>query len=187
MSDKHEFILVLFLLLAALVAIVFVYVYLSSGAKSSQKEDGKGLNNTQRFWFFLLLTAALFIFASFTIPKSPYYLFEKESPSRVVFVAAQQYYWALSSEAIGPGNPGAGEAIELKRGELVEFRVTSLDVNHGFGIYDESNNLIAQTQAMPGYVNRLRWKFEKPGTYKVLCLEFCGLAHAVMRASFTVR
>lgn len=187
MDDKQGFILILFLLLAAFVATVFVYVYLSSGAKSSRKEGAKGLNNAQRFWFLLLLTAALFIFASFTIPKSPYYLFEKESPSKVVFVAARQYYWALSSKAIGPGNPGTGEAIELKTGELVEFRVTSLDVNHGFGIYDESNNLIAQTQAMPGYVNRLRWKFEKPGAYKVLCLEYCGIAHAVMRASFTVR
>jgi cytochrome c oxidase subunit 2 len=187
MGDKQEAVLILFLWLAAFVTAVFIYTYVSSTTKSLQEESAKGLNNTQRFWFFLLLTAALFIFASFTIPKSPYYLFEDESPSKVVFVAARQFYWTLSSKAIEPESPGTGEAIELKKNELVEFRVMSLDVNHGFAIYDESNNLIAQTQAMPGYVNRLRWKFEKPGAYKILCLEYCGIAHAVMRASFTVR
>lgn len=71
--------------------------------------------------------------------------------------------------------------------ELIEFRVTSFDVNHGFAIYDPSNKLIAQTQAMPGYVNRLRWKFSEPGNYNILCLEYCGMAHQGMRASFTVK
>jgi cytochrome c oxidase subunit 2 len=187
MGDKQGSILILFLLLAAVVATVFIYVYVSSTTKSSQKESGKGLSNAQRFWFFLLLIGALSVFATVTIPKSPYYLFEEESPSKVVFVAARQFYFTLSYESIDPESPSIGGAIEMLSGELVEFRVTSLDVNHGFAIYDESNNLVAQTQAMPGYVNRLRWKFEKPGAYKVLCLEYCGIAHAVMRASFTVK
>lgn len=187
MGDKQGSILILFLLLAAVVTAVFIYVYVSSTTKSSQEESAKSLSNAQRFWFFLLLIVSLSVFATVTIPKSPYYLFEEESPSKVVFVAARQFYWTLSSKAIEPGSPVAGEAIELKTGELVEFRVTSLDVNHGFAIYDESSSLVAQTQAMPGYINRLRWKFEKPGVYKVFCLEYCGIAHAVMRASFTVR
>ncbi len=37
----------------------------------------------------------------------------------------------------------------------VEFRVTSLDVNHGMAIFDPDGKLVGQTQAMPGYVNRL--------------------------------
>ncbi len=187
MGDKQGSILILFLLLAAVVTAVFIYVYVSSTTKSSQEESAKSFSNAQRFWFFLLLIVTLSVFATVTIPKSPYYLFEEESPSKVVFVAARQFYWTLSYKAIDSESPGIGEAIELQSGEVIEFRVTSLDVNHGFAIYDESNNLVAQTQAMPGYVNRLRWKFEKPGAYKVLCLEYCGIAHAVMRASFTVR
>ena len=66
---------------------------------------------------------------------------------------------------------------EVVAGEPVEFRVTSADVNHGFGVYDATGVLVAQTQAMPGYVNRLTHVFETPGTYQVLCLEYCGLVH----------
>ncbi|MBS1485974.1 MAG: hypothetical protein JST43_00190 [Bacteroidetes bacterium] len=122
-----------------------------------------------------------------TIPKSPYFLFTGENPSKVVYVAAKQYSFTLSSSAIDPQNPVSTEAIELPAGQPVEFRVTSLDVNHGFGIYNERAELVTQTQAMPGYVNRLRWEFTEPGTYNILCLEFCGAAHSFMRTTFTVK
>jgi cytochrome c oxidase subunit 2 len=45
----------------------------------------------------------------------------------------------------------------------------------------------SQTQAMPGYMNRLRVTFDQPGTYTVLCLEFCGMAHHRMRGVVEVR
>jgi cytochrome c oxidase subunit II len=72
-------------------------------------------------------------------------------------------------------------------GKAVEFHVTGSDVNHGFGIYDPQLRLVAQTQAMPGYTNVLRHTFTKPGSYKILCLEYCGLAHHTMMAEFNVR
>ena len=92
----------------------------------------------------------------------------------------------MSEKPIDPKNLSS-EAIELPANGLVEFRVTSLDVNHGFAIYNHENRLITQTQAMPGYVNRLRYKFSEPGIYNIFCLEYCGMAHQVMRSSFTVK
>jgi cytochrome c oxidase subunit 2 len=76
--------------------------------------------------------------------------------------------------------------VQVPAGALVEFRVTTLDVNHGFSIYAPDGRLMAQTQAMPGYVNRLRVEFDRPGTYRVLCLEFCGMAHHVMNGVIEV-
>jgi cytochrome c oxidase subunit 2 len=72
-------------------------------------------------------------------------------------------------------------------GVVVEFRVTTLDVNHGFSLYAPDGSLMAQTQAMPGYVNRLRVVFDKPGMYTVLCLEFCGMSHHRMRGVVEVQ
>jgi cytochrome c oxidase subunit 2 len=46
--------------------------------------------------------------------------------------------------------------------------------------------MVAQTQAMPGYVNKLQVRFTKPGDYEVLCLEYCGVAHHGMRAVIKV-
>ncbi|MBW7846842.1 MAG: cytochrome C oxidase subunit II [Bacteroidales bacterium] len=141
----------------------------------------------KRFWFVLILFSILAIFASVTIPKSPYFLFSGEQPSKVVYVAARQFYYVMSYQAIDPASPTGESSIELNTNELVEFRVTSLDVNHGFAIYSPHNELIAQTQAMPGYVNRLRWKFSEPGLYTVYCLEYCGMAHQAMKTTITVK
>ena len=179
-------ILWLFLILAGASIIVFTNAYLSS-KKANQSDQGMNQPLKKRFWFLLILFVILGIFASVTIPKSPYYLFADETPARVLHVAAMQYAFILSNDAINPVNPQGETDVVLPLNELIEFRVTSLDVNHGFAIYDANNQLIAQTQAMPGYVNRLRWKFTSPGKYNILCLEFCGMAHQGMRSSFTVK
>lgn len=173
-------------MLAGVSILVFTYVFVSS--KKANNAD-TGLQNPlkKRFWFLLILFVIFGIFASVTIPKSPYYIFADENPSKVVHVAAMQFTFILANEAIDPKKPTGDADILVPAKELVEFRVTSLDVNHGFAIYNSENRLVAQTQAMPGYVNRLRWKFDEPGVYTILCLEYCGMAHQVMRSSFTVK
>jgi cytochrome c oxidase subunit 2 len=179
-------ILLLFLVLASISALIFTFVYFSS-KRAGQSEHGMNNPLRKRFWFILILFVILGIFASVTIPRSPYFLFADETPAQVIHVSAMQFAFLMSDKAIDPKNPVGKTSIELPAGRLIEFRVTSLDVNHGFGIYDQSDRLIAQTQAMPGYVNRLRWKFKEPGQYTILCLEYCGMAHQVMRASLTVK
>lgn len=178
--------LLLFLILAGIIIIIFTYVFLSS-KREEQKQDGMQNALQKRFWFILILFIVLAIFASITIPKSPYFIFADEQPAKVIHVASRQFYFIMSSQAIDPENPVSDASIEVPLNELVEFRVTSLDVNHGFAIYNPANELIAQTQAMPGYVNRLRWKFTEPGNYDVYCLEYCGMAHQGMKTSFIVK
>ena len=68
----------------------------------------------------------------------------------------------------------------------VIFRVTSHDVNHGLGVTDPSGTILFQTQAMPGYINQVAHTFREPGTYEIICLEYCGLAHHDMREKLEV-
>lgn len=182
---EQRSILILFFVLAGVAVIVFSFIY-SSSRKAGQSAPGMSNPLRKRFWFLLILFVILGILASVTIPKSPYYLYAHETPSKVIHVSTMQFAFLMSEKAIDPARP-SGEAIELPVDELIEFRVTSMDVNHGFAIYNGEDRLITQTQAMPGYVNRLRYKFEEPGEYTVLCLEYCGMAHHGMRASFVVR
>ncbi len=90
-----------------------------------------------------------------------------------VNVTGNRWYWYLDRTEVAAGQP-------------VEFRVTSVDANHGLGIYDESGALVAQSRAMPFLVNRLTHVFETPGTYRVLCLECCGLADHDLAAEIVV-
>ena len=108
-----------------------------------------------------------------------------------MFVVGKQFSFALSNTPIT--NDQEYEAgtfsppVQVSVGSLVEFRVTSFDVNHSFAVYSPDDHLIAQTQAMPGYVNRLRVRFHEPGRYYVLCLELCGMGHHRMRGVFDVK
>ena len=190
MDQQHSLVLALFLILACLVIAVFIYVYRSSVTireAGENQQQGLARPNQKRFFLFTILAAVLIILLSVTVQKVPYYYFAEEEPEKVVFVGALMFTYTMSSQATQPGEIPEYEEIILPVDKTVEFRVTSLDVTHGFAIYDEQNQLIAQTQAMPGYVNRLRWKFDKPGDYRVLCLEFCGLGHAFMAGTFSVQ
>lgn len=182
---EQNLILGLFLVCAVVISAIFILIYKSS-KKADEEEDGVKNPLKKRMILLIVWSGILVVAFSVTLPKSPYYLFAKETPGKVVYVAAMQYFFMMSYDAIDPKSPKNEPNIEVPSNEVVEFRVTSLDVNHGFAIYNEDYELITQTQAMPGYVNKLRWKFEKPGTYHILCLEFCGAGHQIMKSSFTV-
>ena len=147
--------------------------------------------NRFRMGLFLFLLVASIFFLGYTLPKVPYPT-DTVTPDRVVFVAAKQFSFAISEKPVSTEKEWEevtqyGELVEVPVGALVEFRVTSLDVNHGFSIYDPDGLLLGQVQAMPGYVNRLRFRFSKPGTYTTLCLEYCGNSHHTMKGAFTVQ
>jgi cytochrome c oxidase subunit II len=142
-----------------------------------------------RLLFFASLTAILVTFLVLTLPHLPYAL-NARAPDRIVHAVGKQYAWSLT-EQTGPTlatwDQDFSPSVTVPVRTQVEFRVTTLDVNHGFSLYAPNGRLVAQTQAMPGYMNRLRVTFDEPGTYTVLCLEFCGMSHHRMRGIVEVR
>ena len=93
--------------------------------------------------------------------------------AHVVQITSGQWWWDT-------------DTTELPLGQEVEFRVSTEDVNHGLGIYDPNMRLLVQVQAMPGYVNSVVHTFDTPGTHRILCMEFCGIAHHDMTYEFDV-
>jgi len=176
-----------FLALALVIGLVFAYVGLST---KTGREVDYGAANRVRQRFFIVLTGALVVFLALTLPRMPYPA-EAQRPDRIVYVVGKQYAFALSETPIGSAQDweeaNYSQSVEVPLGSLVEFRVGTLDVNHGFSLYSPEGGLVAQTQAMPGYVNRLRVHFEAPGRYTVLCLEFCGMGHHRMRGVVDVK
>lgn len=156
------------LFVCAIVVLVFWFVIRNSEKRDENYEGIKKKWYQFRNVYFLVLLAVLVGAIFFTTRELPY-----EKPKGLaaepinVDVNAIQFGWEFSKE-------------DLKVNEPYAFQVTSEDVNHGFGIYDENLNLLAQTQAMPGYTNTVYFEFEKPGTYQILCLEYCGSAHHLM-------
>ena len=135
--------------------------------------------------YFIVLCAAVVLGLAFTLPATPYPgRFSGAKPDAVVNVSSEQWSWTLAPAS---GAAAAGSNIVLPVGKLIEFDVSSKDVNHNFGIYDAAAHLVAQVQAMPGYTNRLFHTFDAPGHYTVLCLEYCGVEHQAMNTEFDVK
>jgi cytochrome c oxidase subunit 2 len=174
-------VLAVFAVAAAIIVFVFAWVALST--RRSRTVDA-GAAGRLRQAFFLGLSAMLVAVLVLTLPRMPYPA-EIGTPDRIVHVTGKQYAFALtdtpvtSVEAWEEAPPP--QVISVKAGSNVEFRVATLDVNHGFTLYAPDGQIVAQTQAMPGYVNRLRVRLDRPGTYTVLCLEYCGMGHHRMR------
>jgi len=73
--------------------------------------------------------------------------------------------------------------IEIPAGSKVTIYTTSIDVLHGFHIDGKAVNLMA----IPGAVNKMEIVFNKPGTYKIICNEYCGIGHPVMYGEIIIK
>lgn len=164
------------IILMGCLALVFLWVATSAGAKLANYEPVIDTAYWARVWLFGLALIVLIGANYKTLGELPYINTLPRLPAaeiQPVQVVAQQWSWAIT-----PAN--------FKVGQTAEFHVTSKDVNHGFALYDPEFRIVAQTQAMPGYANVLRYTFTEPGTYQVLCLEYCGVAHHEMKAEIKV-
>jgi cytochrome c oxidase subunit 2 len=152
--------------LGALLLIIFAGVARSASGTASAEVVASSAIRWRRtvLWTLVLLFVPVIGYSLTKLPYAP-----SPSPATVVVVEAtgQQWAWTVRPDTVPVGKP-------------VEIRVTGADVNHGFGLYDPDNRLVTQTQAMPGFTNVIRHTFAAPGTYRVLCLEYCGLGHHTM-------
>ncbi len=72
--------------------------------------------------------------------------------------------------------------LEVPVGSTVIFRVTSKDVVHSFSIPKTNVNIMVT----PGYVGEAKHTFTEPGSYLVLCNEYCGTGHHFMQMTIEV-
>lgn len=163
------------LVLMAMVAIGFLFVAINSGHREVNYAPLQRRAYKLRFGLFLILALVFGSAMLFTLRDVPYDASKTRSTSapQIINATGQMWRWELSQNRVSLNRP-------------VEFHVTSVDVNHGFGIYGPDMILVGQTQAMPGYTNTVRHTFTRPGVYKIMCLEYCGLAHHKMMSEFTV-
>ena len=143
--------------------------------QSTRRRDA-GVVDTEKFarketaWLFVMI-AALFALLMGTIFYVPYG--ESAGPDKqVVKVTGVQFAWAISPASVKAGTP-------------VEFLATTSDVSHGFGVYHDGV-LQFQAQVISGETQKVVHTFEQPGTYDVLCLEFCGVGHHKMTSTLEV-
>jgi len=160
-------VLAISLILMAVVALVFISaVRATDAAPAEGSPEGK---RQMLIWLMLIFGAVVTVASLYQWPHA----IAKSSDVITVNASGGQFFWEFDRESVPVGKP-------------VVFNVQTQDVTHGLGIVDPDGTLLFQTQAMPGYINQVEYVFTKPGTYRVLCMEYCGLAHHGMNSELTV-
>ena len=171
MSQTALIITISYAIACVLGAAVAIGIWRSTVRHDAGDADVGSWSRRETGWL-LAVVVGLFALLLGTIFFVPYG--DSAGPRKqVVRVTGVQFAWAIE--------PG-----EVRADLPVEFLATTRDVSHSFGVYDADLRLVFQAQVIPGQIQKVVHTFTKPGEYRVLCLEFCGLKHHEMISTLRV-
>lgn len=169
-GDQQQMVLMITASLSVIVVLFMAYVMLQTRKDIPYEEvSTKGYSYRRPWGIFLVIL--LVIVGAISFANMPSGMMRDKKADATIKVTAMQFGFTFDRE-------------EVPAGKRVAFEIQSIDVNHGVGIYSPKGELLGQAQAMPGRVNRLVLDIDKPGTYYVLCMEYCGLFHHNMTSQF---
>lgn len=181
---------------ASFLALIFAaiaigtFVMLSLIVLSNRRSSDTGWRE-DRAWskregvYTVIFLIVVIVFATSTLGLLPYpYAHSNIKPTMTVDVQAFQWNFCISYAPSWGTN--CQTAIQIPVGSTVLFNVTSLDVNHGFGIYSAKGTLLDQVQIMPGYYFSMLYQFKTSGIIYVRCMEFCGWGHFGMTSLLNI-
>jgi cytochrome c oxidase subunit II len=116
-------------------------------------------------WFFLG-------FREFVRQQTP------PSDSMDVYVSAKKWMWQFAY----PDGPNAINVLRVPAGRNVRLLMTSRDVIHSFYVPE----FRIKQDVLPGRYTQTWFNATTPGRYQILCAEYCGAGHSIMRGEVTV-
>jgi cytochrome c oxidase subunit II len=91
-----------------------------------------------------------------------------------IYVTAKQWMWEFAD----PAGPTAINVLTVPVGRPIKLIMTSRDVIHGF--YVPAFRI--KQDVVPGRALTTWFEAIEPGTFDILCTQYCGTRHAEMRA-----
>jgi cytochrome c oxidase subunit 2 len=118
---------------------------------------------------------------AYGMPLVPTVLAIPSGGALTIDVTAKQWWWRVQYRTPAGVVETANE-LRLPVGERVELRLGSPDVIHSFWV----PSLAGKMDMIPGRVTRLALEPTRTGTFRGVCAEYCGAAHALMAFSVVV-
>lgn len=95
-----------------------------------------------------------------------------------VYVQAKQWMWKFSY----PDGPNAIGVLRVPANRPVRLMMTSRDVIHSFFV----PSFRVKQDVVPGRYTETWFEAIEPGRYQILCAEYCGTNHSLMRGEVIV-
>lgn len=131
------------------------------------------------FWWTAIPTILIVILAIFSVKI---WSDLQNQQGDVLTVEAIGYQFGFQFRYPKLAQPVSGE-MHLPVDTPVTIHVTSRDVIHGFWLPE----FRMKADMVPGLINTVRITPKVPGTYRIICSEFCGLAHGMMKSTLVVQ
>lgn len=179
MSDTAIVITVAYAVAVVIGSVVSFAIYASTRGRGVDDVDTPGHARRETAWLIVMIVAlfALLMATIFFVPYGE----TAGAGKQIVRVVGVQYAWAQ----VEPSDVVVDRPVEFwLESEGINGEPA---VNHGLGVYDPDGTLLFQAQVIPGQVQKVVHTFTEPGTYEILCLEYCGAKHHEMRSFFEVR
>ncbi len=122
-----------------------------------------------------VITATLALFVGFWVLGFRQYrrLADPPTGALTIYVAAKQWMWEFSY----PNGPASAGILTVPAGRPVELLMTSRDVIHSFYVPE----FRVKQDVVPGRYTTIWFTPSEPGSYQILCAEYCGAGHSTMR------
>ena len=131
------------------------------------------------FWWTAIPTILIVILAIFSVKI---WADLQNTQGDVLTVEAIGYQFGFQFRYPKLAQPIADQTMHLPVDTPTTIHVTSRDVIHGFWVPE----LRMKADMVPGLINTIRVTPKVPGTYHIICTEFCGVAHGAMKATLVV-
>ena len=181
MNETQVIITVLYGISVVIAIIVSIFV-IRSTAERSRRRAGADLEEVveRENKYALGVAGSLLVLLAITLAFVPYGDADADD-GQIVNVDSFQFGWTLTPDRV-------------RTGEQVVFVIRSKDVQHGFGLFD-GTELLKQVNVQGvrpdsgqdfSETQRMTYTFDEPGTYDILCMEFCGVGHHLMTGEVEV-
>ena len=138
-----------------------------------QPEPQQIHGNTRLEILWAVLPAVILVSLFIVSVRSMAELGSAPANARTVQVTGFQFGWEFTYP---DSNVRVINDLRLPVGQPVVLEITSRDVIHSFWVPD----LGGKIDANPGLVNRMTITPERPGLFRAVCAELCGVGHANM-------
>jgi cytochrome c oxidase subunit 2 len=95
-----------------------------------------------------------------------------------VYVQAKKWMWQFAY----PGGPNSINVLRAPSGRPMRLLMTSRDVIHSFYVPE----FRVKQDVLPGRYSQIWFQPTEPGRYQILCAEYCGAGHSIMRGEVIV-
>lgn len=123
-----------------------------------------------------LIVGLLGLFCAWwVIGFTQYRMLQSAPPDAIpIYVTAKQWIWEFTY----PEGPSSANVLTVPVGRPVKLIMTSRDVIHSFFV----PAFRIKQDVVPGHAMTAWFEAIEPGTFDVLCSQYCGTRHSLMRA-----